>query len=335
MGQDSIAEIVGMGNALLDMEFHVTDEALAALNVDKGLMTLIDAKRHGELLEKIHAMPHITASGGSVANSIATASQLGAACYLSCRVANDRAGAQYAFNLQEAKVGNSYVNGINIEGVSGKCLALITPDAERSMLSYLGVSADFCKDDLDVEKIKQAKILYIEGYLVASPVSMQAILYAQKIAKDYSVKVAFSLSDVNMVKLFREQVDTVLENGVDILFSNDQEAEVYIGKKSLAEKQQELLKTAKTVVITHGKKGATVCTRDESITIPAIPVDVVDTLGAGDAFAGGFLAAYVAGSNLKNCLQQASTVAGHIVSKDGPRFTQNEINSIKDELVFC
>ena len=327
--------IYGIGNALLDMEFHVSDEVLDALEIEKGLMTLIDHERHHLLLEHLQAIDHLTAPGGSVANSIVLTSQLGVTSFMACRVADDAAGGQYVKSLQDAGVEHRFTGDTKPQGTTGKCLALITPDAERSMHSYLGISAEFCVDDLDIEKLKAAKILYIEGYLVASKVSMQAVRKAQAIAKEHGVKVALSLSDVNMVKFFKAELDEILQTGVDILFANNPEVELYTACEHLPDQQQALLPLAEQVIITHGAKGSAVCTQAERFMAEAIPVTVVDTLGAGDAFAGAYLAACAHGKSMREAATCANYVAGCMVSQNGPRFSTDDITAIKDQLQFA
>ena len=333
MAHQASPQLYGMGNALLDREFQVTEEQLTALGLDKGLMTLIDAERYQQLCQQLDSTAAQSASGGSVANSMVTASQLGVSSFMACRVAEDESGQHYARSLERAQVGARIANTARPNGHTGACLAFITPDGERTMLSYLGVSADFGCDDLDLGQLKQARMLYIEGYLIASTVSMQAVLYAMKIAKQAGVKIALSLSDVNMVKHFREQLDAILEQGIDIVFANDQEAHVYSGSQELPQQVAALGQYCQHVLITHGKRGASYAACGQAtITLPAAPVKMIDTLGAGDAFAGTFLAAWLQGQSADVCLQQAIFIAGHIVAKSGPRFTQQEIETFMQQL---
>lgn len=338
MSQAQSYDIYGIGNALLDMDYHVDDADLQRLAIDKGLMTLIDAEEQRRVEQALPNQPQLMASGGSVANSIVTASYLGARCYLSCRVANDDAGQHYIRSLRRAKVQSPWDQQPPPVGHSGKCMAFITADGERSMLSYLGESANFCVQDIDAAALQAAKVLYIEGYLVASDVSMQAVLHALKLAKAAGVSIALSLSDVNMVLYFKDRLQQILDCGVDVLFANQQEAAAFCETQNIAQQQHILLNLAQQVLITRGAKGSLLSVKQanqmlEQHDIPAYTVKAIDTLGAGDAFAGTYLAAYVRGLPAADCAQQASFMASRIVAKSGPRFTGAEIQQLQQQLV--
>lgn len=320
--------VYAIGNALVDIDFEVSTDTLERLNIAKGVMTLIDEEKHHSLLEELDGVKHLKTCGGSAANTIFTLQKLGAKTFYSCKVGSDEAGDFFYRDL--------IVNGIQTnlheghrEGSTGKCIVLVTPDADRTMNTYLGATSEFSKAQLSETALKNADYLYIEGYLVASPLGCEAAIVARQMAKQYQVKTALSLSDPNMVTYFKEGLCAMIDDQVDILFCNEDEALLFTQTETLAEAQAVLKKHAHTFVITLGGEGAIIYDGERFSFIPAYNVPVVDTVGAGDVFAGAFLYAITHGHDYFEAGNLASFAASKVVSKFGPRLNQEEIDAVR------
>lgn len=318
-------DVFGIGNALVDKEFEVTDAFLAEHGIQKGMMTLIDQERQQQLLSGLTEAFGLKkrASGGSAANSIVAVSQFGGKAFYACKVANDETGEFYMHDLHAAGVATK-LDQVRCasEGVTGKCMVMVTPDAERTMNTFLGITADFSEAELHLDELKQAKYLYIEGYLVTSDVSRAAALKARQVAAENGVKTAMTFSDPAMVRFFRQGVDEMIGNGVDILFCNREEACVFTGKDDLEEAIAAIRPFAQKVVITLGSKGALVVDDTGRTEIAANPVKAVDTNGAGDMFAGAFLYAITQGMDNAQAGKLASLAAARIVTVFGARLSK-------------
>lgn len=312
--------IYGIGAALVDTEIEVADSDLYALKVDKGLMTLVHEARQRELIEHLagHLVASRRASGGSAANTVIAASYFGANTFYTCKVANDDNGHFYLDDLKNAGV-NYHKNGELSDGVTGKCLVLITPDAERSMNTFLGISETVSVEDLHPEAIRASDYLYIEGYLATSNTGRPAAVAARRIAEAAGVKTALSLSDPGIVAHFRDGLREMIGNGVDILFCNGAEALDWTGAANIATAADHLTTHAKTFAITLGAEGALIFDGAELHRIEPTPVTAVDTNGAGDMFAGAFLYALSHGYDYPAAGRLACLAAAQVVSEFGPR----------------
>lgn len=312
--------IYGIGAALVDTEIEITDKDLETFNIDKGIMTLVDQDRQKELMEQLskHLVASKRASGGSAANSIIAASYFGASTFYSCKVASDDNGAFYLKDLSDAKV-NFHTNNGSAEGTTGKCLVLITPDAERTMNTFLGISETLAVDDIDLDALKASEYAYIEGYLVTSATGRPAAKKLRELAQEFGVKTAVSLSDPAMVEFFHDGLSDIIGEGVDLLFCNEDEALAFT-KTSTIEAASEALKSiAKSFAITLGSKGALVFDGEKEYSIAPHAVKAIDTNGAGDMFAGAFLYALTQGQDYEAAGKLASKAASVVVSQFGPR----------------
>jgi sugar/nucleoside kinase (ribokinase family) len=323
--------IYGIGNALLDIDFEVNDATLARLQIDKGVTTLIDEDMHHRLLEELDGVKHIMECGGSAANTLVTAQQLGAKTFYSCKVGQDEAGDFFYRNLILRGVHTNLHECVR-DGVTGKCIVLVTPDADRTMNTFLGTTSTFSIAQLSESALKNSEFLYIEGYLVASPSACEAAIRAREIAKQHQVKTAITLSDPNMVKYFREGLCAIIGDKVDLLFANEQEAKLFTGSEDLEEIKILLKQYAHTFVITLGEDGALIYNGKEYIKISACPAKVVDTVGAGDIFAGTFLFALTENYSYYEAGRLASLAAARVVEKFGPRLTDNDIMDVRQML---
>lgn len=313
-------DIYGIGAALVDTEIEVTDPDLSQLNIEKGVMTLVDEKRQHELLNSLHG--HLVASkrasGGSAANSVIAASYFGAKTFYSCRVANDENGDFYLKDLRNAGVDYHTENGKD-GGITGKCLVMITPDAERTMNTFLGISEQLCEADIDDAALKASQYVYIEGYLVTSATGQPAAISLRKKAEAYGVKTALSLSDPAIVKFFHEGMCKMVGDGVDLLFCNELEAQSFTQTDNLESAFEALKTSARSFAITLGSKGALIFDGQSRIEVAAPAVTAIDTNGAGDMFAGSFLYALSQGQDYRTAGQLGCKAAAQVVSQFGPR----------------
>lgn len=319
-------DVYGIGNALVDKEFEVTDAFLAAQGIEKGLMTLIDEERHHHLLASLKQSFGLKkrAGGGSAANSIVAISQFGGKTFYACKVANDEFGEFYMNDLQAAGVDTrlDQVRSAS-EGKTGKCMVMVTPDAERTMNTYLGITSDFSAAELHYDELKQSQYLYVEGYLVTSDTSRAAVLAARKVAKQHGVKMAMTFSDPSMATYFKAGLVEMLGEGVDVLFCNEDEAYAFTGRNNLKEAIEVLKPLAQKLVITLGSDGALVVNTDHEVKIDAQPVKPLDTNGAGDMFAGAFLYGLTQGFSDAQAGALASKAAAQIIQVYGARLDKS------------
>ncbi len=316
--------VYGIGNALVDKEFEVTDEFLAEQGIEKGMMTLLEQDQQESLLAELKKRFGLKkrAGGGSAANSIVAISQFGGKTFYACKVADDEIGDFYMKDLGEAGV-KTRLDQIKGEGVTGKCMVMVTDDAERTMNTFLGITSDFSKDDLHLDDLKASEYLYIEGYLVTSDVSREAAITARQVAREHGVKTAFTFSDPAMVTYFKDGVSEIIGDGVDVLFSNEEEAQTYTGTDNLDDAIAELANFANKIVVTRGSKGAVVVSGDKRVEIEASPVKAKDTNGAGDMFAGAFMYGISQGMSDRDAGMLASESAARIVATFGARLEKD------------
>lgn len=318
-------DIYGIGAALVDTEIEVTDQDLKNFGIEKGVMTLVDENRQTELVSLLegHLVASRRASGGSAANSIIAASYFGAKTFYSCKVANDDNGSFYLGDLESAGVDYHAESGSN-SGITGKCLVMITPDAERTMNTFLGISETLSTAEIDEESLQMSNFAYIEGYLVTSQTGRAAAIELKRLAEKHRVKTALSLSDPAIVEHFNTGLEDIIGGGVDILFCNEAEAMKFTRSDSLEHAMEGLKRYARSFAITRGAKGALVFDGDNAFEIAAHPVKAVDSNGAGDMFAGAFLYAISQGKSYLEAGNLASKAASVVVSQYGPRLAAEQ-----------
>ena len=326
-------QVYGLGAALVDTEIEVSDQDLKTLNIEKGVMTLVDSARQQQLVEQLdgHLITAKRASGGSAANTIIAASYFGASTFYSCKVAADDNGDFYLQDLQDAGV--EYHRTLQREpGDTGKCLVMITPDAERTMNTYLGISETLSKTELHPEAIAASEYLYVEGYLVTSDSGRAAAIEARKVARANGVKLALSLSDPGMVQFFRDGLLEMIGERADLLFCNREEALGFTESKSLDDAVEGLKNHAEKFAITLGAEGALIYDGQSTQLVASEPVRAIDTNGAGDMFAGAFLYAITRGHDFAEAAQLANKAAGLVVSQYGPRLRAEQHQTILQHL---
>lgn len=326
-------DVYGVGNAIVDIITEVEHDFFEKNQVEKGVMTLVDEKRQQHLMKAINMEKSKLSGGGSAGNTVTAINQFGGKSFYSCLVAKDELGKFFLDDLKKNSVATNRTYESCPEGESGRCLVMTSPDAQRTMNTFLGVSSFLAPEHLDEEAIKQSEYIYLEGYLVASPKGLEAMKEAKKIAERNKVLVALTFSDPSMVKYFPVQMQEIVGASVDLLFCNDEEAMIYTGTNSVAEAREKLKDVAKRFVITLGSNGALIFDGDTFINIEPYKVLAVDTNGAGDMFAGAFMYAITNGHSFAEAGKLASLASSKVVAQWGPRLSTEQIVKIKTELV--
>ena len=322
-------DIYGIGAALVDTEVEVSDAFLAGAQIDKGVMTLVDEQRQAALLaalasENTHMLRKC---GGSVCNSVVAASSLGAKAFFSGKVADDSDGQLYINDLLHAGV--DFHSAGQESGITGKCLVMVTDDAERTMNTFLGASEALSAREIDQVALVDSEWFYVEGYLVTDEARTLATKVAVEKAKGKGVKVALSLSDPFVVAVFGDALRQVIGGGVDLIFCNKDEAMAFTGTESLEAAAESLKQYTKTFAITDGAKGALTFDGQETHQSDGVEATAVDTNGAGDMFAGAFLYAITSGKSYAWAAGLANDCAARVVAQFGPRLEASEFNVIK------
>ncbi|HQT62286.1 MAG TPA: adenosine kinase [Acidiphilium sp.] len=310
-------DIIGIGNAIVDVLARTDDHFLDRHDMRKGAMRLIDAEAAERILGVMP--PGQIASGGSVANSCAVAAGLGARAAFLGKVARDELGIAFANDLRA--IGVDFPHAPLPEGApTARCLILVTPDGQRTMNTYLGACIDFDHTDLDAEAIQSASILYLEGYLFDPPRAQHAFREAVRIARGAGRKVALSLSDAFCVDRHRAAfLDLISSGGIDILFANEAEICSLFEQNDFDGAVTEAAHTLPLAVLTRSEAGSVVVSGAERHVVAAVPVEVVDTTGAGDAYAAGFMVGLTRKASLVESAALASRVAAAAIGRIGAR----------------
>ena len=310
-------KILGIGNAILDVFIKVDDNFLLKNNLTKGSMKLIE-KNEFESLKSTIKIEKIEA-GGSVANTMAGIAYLQGKASFIGKINSDEFGKVYKESLEKIKVNFPYSE--KSENLStGASIILITPDSERTMCTYLGISSQLSKDDIKEDYIKGHEIIFLEGYLWDKGRSEEMFKHVINLAKKNNIKVAMSLSDIFCVKRHRKDFFNLLLNDINILIGNENEINELVQKKNLLECINELKKINKLIIITRSANGSIALLNNEIINCDSSRVEkVLDLTGAGDLFASGFLKEYLDQSNIKKCLQSGSELAAKVIQKIGAR----------------
>jgi sugar/nucleoside kinase (ribokinase family) len=308
-------DILGIGNAIVDVVSPADHNFLSKHDMHPGSMTLIDAER-ADLLYATMPQGRET-SGGSAANTCAVAASLGARVAFLGKVADDALG--HAFRSDIAAIGVHFPSEPLRHGVpTARCLILVTPDAQRTMNTYLGACVAFGEHDVDTALVADAAITYLEGYLFDPPAAQAAFRLAARTARDAGRKVALSLSDAFCVNRHRVAFVELLAD-VDLLFANEVEICSLFETNTFDQAADAVRNLVPLAALTRSEAGSVILQGAETITIAAEPAALVDTTGAGDAYAAGFLAAYTAGRDLAACGRMGSVAAAEIISHYGAR----------------
>ena len=324
-------DIFGVGAAIVDTEILVTDDFLAKHEIGKGLMTLVDEERQAYLINALnnHTAHKKKACGGSACNSIVAASSFGSETFYAGKVASDKDGGFFVKDLNAAGVAFHRIKPK--QGTTGKCLVMVTPDAERTMNTFLGANLELTEDEVEKDELAASEWLYMEGYLVTDDERTEVAQKTMAFAKEQGIKTSLSLSDPFVVEVFAQNIAKVIGDGVDLLFCNQDEALSYTQSPDLESAIEGLKAIAKTFVITQGEHGATAFDGQKVIRAKGVITEAVDTNGAGDMFAGAFLYAITSGHDYGWALSFANAAAARVVSRFGPRIDLLEYDRLKNE----
>lgn len=323
-------DVFGVGNALVDIQAQVTDAVVQATGFDKGIMTLVDDDQQNKVVAELAGLPLNRCAGGSAANTIVGVAQFGGKAAYVGKVANDETGHFFLEDMR--KMGVTIEVAPAAEGQSGTCAVLITEDAQRTMLTNLGVSSTLTAEDIDEAELKQSSYVYVEGYLLTGETTKAAAYRAIELAKANNVKVAFTASDPFLVNMIRDEIWDLVKGPVDLFFCNEEEAKSLTGLDDSLQCAAAIHEHAENVAMTLGAEGSVVVHEGDTIPIEGVSVDAIDTTGAGDMYAGGLLYGVTNGLSWKQAGKLASHASARIVSQLGARldrmFTAEEIRKI-------
>ncbi len=310
-------DVVGIGNAIVDVLAHAEDAQLSALGLAKGVMTLVDTQE----AERIYAAmgPGIECSGGSAGNTMAVLASLGGKGAYIGKVRDDQLGTVFRHDIRA--VGIAFDTPPATEGApTARCLVLVTPDAQRTMQTYLGACVGLGPDDIDAGVIASSQVTYLEGYLWDQPAAKEAFLKAARVAHDAGRKVSLSLSDPFCVERHRDSFLELISGHVDVLFANEAEIMSLFRTDSFDEALRQVRGHCEVAALTRSEKGSVVVAGDEVTVVGAEPVSkLVDTTGAGDAYAAGFLFGYTRRADMGTCARLGGICAAEVISHFGAR----------------
>lgn len=325
-------DVYGVGNALVDTEFEVPDSFFEEHGIEKGLMTLVS---HEEQAHRVNILKESCSvkkqsGGGSAGNTMYALSQFGAKGFYACKVANDETGDFFLEQLGQNNIATNIAT--REDGTSGKCLIMVSPDAERTMNTYLGISETLSIEDIDFDVVLESEYVYLEGFLVTSATAKAAIKEIKAFAEKHNIKTALTFSDPAVVQYFKDDVNDVLGDGIDLLFCNEQELALWADTDDFEAGCALMQSKAKQFVVTRGPDGAVVFDGEKYISVPGNPVDAIDTNGAGDLFAGSFLYGITQGNDFTTSAKLACLASSKVVTKFGPRLDSAQHAEIKQEI---
>jgi fructokinase len=310
-------DVVGIGNAIVDVLVQAEESFLDDHGLSKGTMALVDESQAELLYASVG--PGLETSGGSAANTLAGIAQLGGRAAFIGRVRDDQLGAIFTHDIRS--VGARFETPAVTTGPStARCLILVTPDAQRTMCTYLGASVGLDPADLDLDLVRQSQMLYLEGYLWDSEEAKRAFIAAAEAARESGGQVALSLSDAFCVDRHRDSFLELVDGHVDVLFANEMEITALYKADSFEAAADRVRGRCRVAALTRSEQGSVLLAGDETIAIAPFRLgDLVDTTGAGDLYAAGFLHGYTRGESLERCGRLGSLCAGQVVTQLGPR----------------
>jgi sugar/nucleoside kinase (ribokinase family) len=323
-------DVYGVGNSLVDIQARVTDDVLARLGFPKGAMTLVDEATQQRVLAEIAGVPINRCAGGSAANTVIGLADFGGRGAYAGKVGRDELGEFFLGDMRKIGVAMPVLPGT---GQSGTSVILISPDAQRTMLTHLGVSATLGPDDIREDDLRHAKYVYVEGYLFAGDSTRSAALRAMDLSKRNGVKVAFTVSDPFLINAYRDEFWKLIEGPIDLLFCNLEEARSLTGLQHPIECAQAIHRHCENVALTLGKDGSILMHNGEVIPVEGVETQAIDTTGAGDMYAGAMLYGITNGMTWKQAGHLASHAAARVVAQLGARlqrkFTADEVAGLR------
>lgn len=319
--------LCGLGNGLIDLLAHVSDEDVARLQLRKGEMTLVDYNTQAKALEYLKDKKQSRCSGGSAANTIIAFTAFGGKSAYKTVLGADEFGDFYADEF--GKLGVELFAGRVSDMPTGVCLVLVTPDSERTMLTFLGATETFNKSNINEEAIARSEWLYIEGYKFSQLHSAEAVFEAVDIAKANKTKVALTFSDAFITENFRDSLEKVVDKS-DLLFCNENEAKSYAKRETPEEAFEELSRQCSNIAVTYGVLGSKILWNKERVDIPSVKAIAVDSTGAGDMYAAGFLYGISSKNAAEYAGKLASLAASKVVAQIGARLGVDHKTLLKE-----
>jgi sugar/nucleoside kinase (ribokinase family) len=321
-------QLAGLGNALIDLQYMVSDQELQELEFEKGTMTLVDFDKQKAIINKFADRGQHKMSGGSAANTIISFANLGGKAAYKSHLGDDELGHFYANEFEELGIVLSAPKAN--DDLTGTSFVMITPDSERTLITALGANTKHSKEHIEEDLIKRSEWLYIEGYKLTDPKSAEAVFHSVDIAKTYDTKVALSFSDKFIVDIFREPLDRVIKDS-HLIFCNELEAKSYTGLDKTLHTFEKLIEIVPNVAMTLGANGSLINWNNQKLHIPSYSAQLIDTTGAGDMFAGGFLYGIINSDNPLYAGHLASRASASVVSQLGARLKE-DIKILREEI---
>ncbi len=326
----ALIDVFGVGNALVDILAFVEDSFITAQGLARGVMTLVDNERQSQILSQLEPGSLKLRSGGSAANTMIAIAQSGGTGVYTGKVAGDRNGQFYRQDLEAAGIGFDVPPTPVSSGPTGTCVVLTTPDAERTLCTNLGVSTTLTSGDIDIDRLKRCQYSYVEGYLWDAPEPRKASLETMTQSKRHGIKVSFTFSDPFLLHRFRDDFRYLAQEYCDVLFCNADEVRQFLGIESLEACAEKLGQWVNLAFITNSEKGCLVVENQTIIPVGGFPVKPIDTVGAGDAFAGGVLYGLTHGYTAVQAARWGNYLGSAIVQIQGPRLEKAPVDQMAE-----
>ena len=321
--------IFGIGNPLIDIVINVQEEDLIRLEMNKGTMELVSGDHQLEIIKYFKGANIFYSPGGSAPNTIIACSGLGIDSFIQGKIGNDKFGSIYLDQIKNFGVRSGIIQS---DGATGSSIVLVTPDGERTMNTHLGLCREFSADDLDMDTLAKSRYLYFTGYMWDTETQKSALKKAMSVCKKNDIKIVFDVADPFVVNRNKLEFLNMLKNSIDIVFANKPEMEILFNNKKIENSVKKIMQYVTSGAIKLGEEGAIVFDNDVHYRTLARPVEVLDTTGAGDMFAAGFLSSLTRKIPLDRAGKIATYLAGEIIKVNGAQISKKKIEIIKAEV---